>query len=124
MARSGGVVKLAYVIWICMVVVMVPNASLAAEAESSCKEINASLQPCLEYVKGSGGILPPAACRDGVKFLFSGAKTTSDRQTICKCLQETTRQINDIKENLVSGLLVICGVKIPFPITGSLNCSK
>ncbi|KAF7143832.1 hypothetical protein RHSIM_Rhsim05G0220400 [Rhododendron simsii] len=74
-----------------------------AEAAISCGQVASSLTPCISYLKGSGGAVP-AACCNGVKSLSNAAKTTSDRQTVCKCIKSFAAGISGLNYGLASSL--------------------
>ncbi|XWS09498.1 hypothetical protein CRYUN_Cryun40dG0089700 [Craigia yunnanensis] len=88
----------------------------------SCGDVAKQMGACVNYLQ-KGGNLPPNCCT-GVRGLNSQATTTSDRQTVCKCLQNAAKSISGLKPNLAEGLPGKCGVDIPYKISTSTNCNK
>ncbi|XP_022722663.1 non-specific lipid-transfer protein P5-like [Durio zibethinus] len=88
----------------------------------SCGDVDKQMTPCIKYLQ-NGGNLPPSCCT-GVRALNSEARTTSDRQTVCKCLQDAAKTITGLKANLAEGLPGKCGVNIPYKISTSTNCNN
>ncbi|KAF7143614.1 hypothetical protein RHSIM_Rhsim05G0230200 [Rhododendron simsii] len=116
MAPSG-MVKLACVVLMCMVVTA-PHAQAAV----TCGTVLTSLQPCLGYLRSGGAV--PLPCCNGVKSLYSAAKTTADRQTACNCLKSASGQVGGINPGYASSLPKSCGVNIPYKISPSTDCAK
>lgn len=112
-----GALKLVCALVLCMLVVepMVSNAI-------TCGDVAKQLTPCLNYLK-NGGALPTGCCA-GVKNLNNAAKTTPDRQSACRCLQNAAKSITGLKQNLAESLPSKCGVNIPYKISQSTNCNK
>lgn len=114
MAKFAGVVCL---VLICMVAV-VPHAM----AIITCGQVVSYLRPCLPYVT-KGVQVPPAGCCSGINSLNNAAKTTADRRTTCGCLKSLASSVKS-NAGLVAGLPGKCGVKVPYPISTSTDCSK
>lgn len=108
--------KLAFVVLACMVV----GAPLASQA-FTCSQVSASLRPCIIYLKNGGTV--PAPCCNGVQYLSNSARTTIDRQSICRCLVAAARSTRGLNPNLVAGLPNRCGVRLPYTISPSTNCN-
>ncbi|KAI3511557.1 hypothetical protein L1887_18712 [Cichorium endivia] len=100
----------------CMVV-----AAPYAEA-ITCGQVVSNLVPCLGYLK-NGGVVPPGCC-SGVTALNNAAKTTPDRQTACGCLKSAYAANSGINPSNAAGLPGKCGVKIPYKISPSTDCTK
>ncbi|KAA1167763.1 hypothetical protein FWJ25_19530, partial [Marinobacter salinexigens] len=81
-----------------------------------------SVSGCISYVR-TGGSVPPSCC-SGVKSLAGSAKTTTDRRAVCNCLKSTAASISGLKPALAAGLPGKCGVRIPYTISPSTDCSK
>ncbi|PIA32474.1 hypothetical protein AQUCO_04500230v1 [Aquilegia coerulea] len=111
--------KLTCVLVACMLVVSAPYA----EAAVTCNSVYSNLYPCLSYVSGNGGPVPPPCCT-GIKSLSTTAKSTPDRQTVCRCLTQAARGVNGLNMKLIASLPSKCGVYIPYPISPSTDCSK
>ena len=116
MAKLGGVACFALVI-LCMAVLVVPHAEAL-----TCGQVSGFVAPCINYVRKGGPV--PAACCGGIRSLVGAANTGADRRTACYCLQTAARQIPGLNPNLAAGLPGKCGVRVPFPISTSVNCSK
>lgn len=108
--------KLAFVVLACMVV----GAPLASQA-FTCSQVSASMRPCINYLK-NGGTVPPPCC-NGVQYLSNSARTTIDRQSICRCLVAAARSTRGLNPNLAAGLPNRCGVRLPYTISPSTNCN-
>ncbi|XP_010931358.1 non-specific lipid-transfer protein 1 [Elaeis guineensis] len=116
MARSGALLALAAVL--AVLLVSAPHAANAI----TCGQVASSVSGCISYVRSGGSI--PASCCSGVRSLAGSAKTTADRRTVCNCLKSTAARISGIKPALAAGLPSKCGVRIPFTISPSTDCSK
>ncbi|KAB1224631.1 Non-specific lipid-transfer protein [Morella rubra] len=90
-------------------------------AAVSCGQVASALAPCISYVT-NGGAVPPQCC-SGIRTINNSAKTTPDRQAVCKCLKSTAGSISGLKPGLVAGLPAKCGVNVPFKISTSTNCA-
>ncbi|KAI3756618.1 hypothetical protein L1987_56440 [Smallanthus sonchifolius] len=104
---------------LCVVVSCMVVAAPYANAAVSCGKVASLLAPCLPYLKNGGAV--PATCCSGVKGLNSLAKTTADRQAICKCLKSFSSGINAGNAASLPGK---CGVSVPYKISPSTDCSK
>ncbi|XP_057513334.1 non-specific lipid-transfer protein 1-like [Actinidia eriantha] len=111
--------KVACIAVLCMVAVAVAPY---AEAAITCGMVKSKLAPCLAYLTNGGAV--PTPCCSGVKGLNSLASTKPDRQQACQCIKTAALQISGIKPGLASGLPSKCGVKIPYPISPSTDCTK
>ncbi|KAH6770346.1 lipid transfer protein 1 [Perilla frutescens var. hirtella] len=114
----AGVMKL-------MCTVLIATALIAAvappcEAAIGCGTVVSYLNPCLPYVTGKG---PIGGCCGGIKGLFSAAKTTADKQSVCNCLKSLAGSNSGINLGKAAGLPGQCGVKIPYKISPSTDCS-
>ncbi|XP_059639577.1 non-specific lipid-transfer protein 1-like [Cornus florida] len=114
-------VKVGNVVVMCMVVVAVAT-SLHAEASLSCGQVEGSMSNCLGYLKNGGTVSP--ACCGGVKSLLRMAKSTTDRQDACRCLQDAAKKIPGINPGFASSLPGKCRVNIPYKISPSTDCSR
>ncbi|KAL1535362.1 Non-specific lipid-transfer protein 2 [Salvia divinorum] len=114
----AGVMKL-------MCSVLIAAALIAAIAPPSealgCGEVVSYLGPCIPYVTNRGAL---GACCGGVKGLYSAAKTTQDRQTVCICLKSLARSYRGVNFGKAAGLPGKCGVSVPYKISPSTDCSK
>ncbi|XP_059435076.1 non-specific lipid-transfer protein 3-like [Corylus avellana] len=113
------VLKLTCLVLACMVA----SAPMAAEADIACNQVVSYLTPCVSYVASGGSV--PAACCSGIKSLYDLAKTTADRQSVCRCLKQAVNGIPYTGYNigLAAGLPNKCGVNLPYNINPSANCN-
>ncbi|KAM0941168.1 putative plant non-specific lipid-transfer protein/Par allergen [Dioscorea sansibarensis] len=88
----------------------------------TCTNVQHSLQPCIGYVKGIG--ILTATCCAGVRQLNSAATTTTDRRSVCSCLKKYYSMIHGFKPNLIPGIPGMCQVKLPYPISANMDCSR
>ncbi|KAJ4980109.1 hypothetical protein NE237_010889 [Protea cynaroides] len=98
------VVPLASLVMACMVV-----ASPHADAAITCGD---DLLPFLSYLRSSGFV--PAGCYNSIRSL----------NTACGCLKSTYSSVSEIKRALASSLPSSCGVRLPYKISPSIDCSK
>ncbi|KAL2479341.1 Non-specific lipid-transfer protein 3 [Abeliophyllum distichum] len=116
---SSGIVKA-----MCLVLIAVALVAPLAEAAITCGTVVSSLSPCLPYLQGRNGNAVPAACCGGIESLYSAAKTTPDRQSVCNCLKSLAGSYKGINFDKAAGLPGKCGVNIPYKIAPSTDCSK
>ncbi|GMJ01842.1 lipid transfer protein 3 [Hibiscus trionum] len=109
--------KLVSALLLCVLVVS-PIATTAL----TCGDVSTKMASCVQYLQNGGTL--PAQCCNGVRGLNTMAKTTPDRQTACRCLQNSAKSIPNIKPSLAEGLPGKCGVKIPYKISTSTNCNS
>ncbi|KAL8038961.1 hypothetical protein ABFX02_10G004300 [Erythranthe guttata] len=115
---SGITMKLKCMVLVVLVMVAFTDGS---EAAIGCGTVVSYLQPCLPYVTDKG---PLGGCCGGVKGLYSSAKTTQDRQSVCNCLKTLVGSNIGINLGKAAGLPALCGVSIPYKISPSTDCSK
>ncbi|GKC84134.1 non-specific lipid-transfer protein-like protein [Tanacetum coccineum] len=108
---------------LCVMVACMVLSAPYTEAAISCGQVTASLAPCIQYLRGPGGAVPPGCC-NGVKGLNNAAKSTPDRKTACGCLKNAYGSIPGIKPANAAGLPGKCGVSIPYKISPNTDCSK
>lgn len=106
----------------CFVLIAVALVAPLADAAISCGTVVGQLKPCLGYVQG-GNVVPPPCC-GGIKSLYTSAKTTADRRSICYCLKSLAGSFKGINYSKAAGLPGKCGVNIPYKIDPSTDCSK
>ncbi|XP_027071059.1 non-specific lipid-transfer protein 1 [Coffea arabica] len=116
MAKHGGLACFALVI-LCMAVLVVPHAEAI-----TCGQVSGAVGPCINYVR-NGGVVPPSCC-GGIRSLVGAAKTPADRRTACGCLKAAAARIPGLNPGLAAGLPGKCGVRVPFPISTSVDCSR
>nr|XP_043610374.1 non-specific lipid-transfer protein 1-like [Erigeron canadensis] len=105
----------------CMVVACI--VVLAPHAEAiTCGQVTSNLLPCLNYLRSGGPI--PANCCNGVRGLNNAARTPADRKTACGCIKNAYNAFPGINGGNAAGLPSKCGVKIPYKISPSTDCSK
>ncbi|MCD7452369.1 hypothetical protein HAX54_016297 [Datura stramonium] len=107
--------KIASLVVLCMVVV-------APHVEAfTCGQVQAAVVNCVPYLQNRG---PLGLCCQVIKGLLNAAKTTGDRRTACSCLKSAANTIKGIDFGKAAGLPNSCGVKSPFKIALSTDCSK
>ncbi|XP_071741431.1 non-specific lipid-transfer protein 1-like [Rutidosis leptorrhynchoides] len=103
---------------VAMVAAIVPRST---ESVVTCQLVITSLTPCVTFLVKGGQV--PQKCCDGVKSLYKDADTTTDRQTACRCLEETANMVHGLNMNYANDLPGKCDVHIPYKISRNLNCS-
>ncbi|KAK7394972.1 hypothetical protein VNO78_15513 [Psophocarpus tetragonolobus] len=93
-----------------------------AEAEIPCGEVQFTVAPCIAYLTGPGGAVPPACC-NGVRRLNSQAKITPDRQAVCRCLKSTVLSLPALNLVSLAALPAKCGVNLPYKVSPTVDCS-
>ncbi|CAI9761909.1 unnamed protein product [Fraxinus pennsylvanica] len=111
-------IKILYLV-VVIAVVVAPHA----EAAISCGTVASTLSPCLNYVMYGGHQVPPKCCAN-IKSLYGMAKTTTDRQSVCTCLHTVAASASAASIKNAAGLPSKCGVRIPYKISPSMDCSK
>ncbi|KAG6393656.1 hypothetical protein SASPL_147901 [Salvia splendens] len=98
-------------------------AAIAPQSEAviGCGQVVSYLNPCLPYVTNRG---PLGGCCGGVKGLYSAAKTTPDRKSVCNCLKSLAGSYGGVNLGKAASLPGQCGVRIPYKISPSTDCSK
>ncbi|KAE8728117.1 Non-specific lipid-transfer protein B [Hibiscus syriacus] len=90
----------------------------------TCGDVVGLAAGCIGYLQNRGGRRPSRGCCNGVHYLNRRARTTRDRRTVCRCLQNTARRISGVNYRLAESLPAKCGVRIPFKISLSTNCNR
>ncbi|GAA0153886.1 hypothetical protein LIER_12016 [Lithospermum erythrorhizon] len=102
-------------LFFCMVV-LAPNSEAI-----SCGQVQSNLIPCVNYLRNGGAI--PLNCCIGIRTLNTAARTTADRQTVCRCAVSIARAIPGINNSNLSGLPGKCRVNLPYKISTSIDCN-
>ncbi|KAL8517055.1 hypothetical protein ACS0TY_015331 [Phlomoides rotata] len=97
--------------------VLVAAVAPPAEAAISCNTVITTLRPCVPYVLNRG---PLGNCCRAVRSLNNAARTTPDRQAVCKCLKLLAGSCTNLGK--AAGLRRQCGINIPYEISPSTNC--
>ncbi|KAL2484944.1 Non-specific lipid-transfer protein 10 [Abeliophyllum distichum] len=117
---SFGMIKM-----LCLVAVIATAFAPYAEAEILCSTVASTLTPCLNYVMYGGPQVPvPSNCCTSIKSLYGVAKTASDRQSVCSCLKTVAASASAASIKNAAGLPGKCGIRIPYKISPSMDCSK
>ncbi|XP_021297143.1 non-specific lipid-transfer protein 1-like [Herrania umbratica] len=91
----------------------------------TCPEVSKGLVPCVTYLSTRSSF---GHCCTQIRLLNSKAKTTSDRQGVCRCLTSLAAQFrirHRLDFNLVKQLPGKCNVNIRYSITTeNPNCSQ
>lgn len=93
-----------------------------AEAEIPCGRVQITVAPCIGYLRGPGGGVP-AACCNGVRSINKEAKTTPDRQGVCRCLKTTALSLPGLNLATLAALPSKCGVNLPYKISPTIDCN-
>ncbi|XP_058752605.1 non-specific lipid-transfer protein 1-like [Vicia villosa] len=107
----------------CLVTICLVLGIPLANAGQTCSQIKDSLLPCLVYLKHPGPAVLVVCC-NGLRTVNDQAKTLHERKDACECLKSTLISIPGLDPNAVQGLPDKCGVKLPFPISANMDCSK
>ncbi|GLJ47359.1 hypothetical protein SUGI_0999610 [Cryptomeria japonica] len=101
--------------------VVVVGMSGRVEGAISCSTVVTDVTPCLSYVTGSDA-QPTQGCCSGIKSLNAAAATTDDRRSACNCIKSAASSSNADYDK-VGKMPGLCGVKLGYTITPSLNCN-
>ncbi|XP_024030052.1 non-specific lipid-transfer protein 1 [Morus notabilis] len=105
----------------CMALVcMMVGAPLAHAI--SCGQVATYMAPCITYLRTGGTI--PSGCCNGLRGLNTSAATTTDRQTVCRCLISAANNLPGLNPYLASGLPAACGLSLPYKFSTSTNCNS
>ncbi|KAL8122543.1 non-specific lipid-transfer protein [Apium graveolens] len=115
-----GVSKVAIAVAVMLMVVVINHPAVVEGL--TCGQVTGKLGGCLGYLKGGG--YPSPACCGGVKGLNSLAKTPADRKQACACLKTLAGSVKGINYGAASALPGKCGIRIPYPISPSTDCSR
>ncbi|XP_073113587.1 LOW QUALITY PROTEIN: non-specific lipid-transfer protein 1-like [Elaeis guineensis] len=116
MVRLGALLAL-----VAILAVMLATAPNAADA-ITCGQVASSLTPCVVYARNGRRI--PSGCCSGVRGLVASARSTPDRRTACNCLKKAAASISGLKPGLIAGVPGKRGVRVPYSISPSTDCSK
>ena len=108
-------------LWLITMVVI--GAAIGSDGAITCGQVAGSLAQCINYLKGPPGTPPPPCC-SGIRGLNNAAKTTPDRQAVCRCIKSASGSISGINFGTAAALPGKCGVNIPFKISPNIDCSK
>uniref|UniRef100_A0ACD6A587 Uncharacterized protein n=1 Tax=Avena sativa TaxID=4498 RepID=A0ACD6A587_AVESA len=111
----------AFVVLASFVVVLM--AAGQASAAVTCGQVGTSLAPCIPYATGKAAT-PSQGCCSGMKSLNGMARTSADRQAVCRCLKSLAGTVKSVNLGVVAGAPAKCGVSVPFPISMSTDCNK
>ncbi|WJX76849.1 hypothetical protein P8452_60224 [Trifolium repens] len=114
---SSMLMKVTFMAMICLVL-CIPLANGAL----SCGQIQLTIAPCIGYLR-SGGPSVPAPCCNGVRSVYNQAKSTLDRQNVCRCVKSTVYSLPGINFSALAGVPPKCGVNLPYKIGPSINCN-
>jgi len=110
-------VKVTFLTVICLVLgISMTNAAL------SCPQVQLKVVPCLAYLRNPGPSVP-APCCNGLRGLNNQAKTTPDRQSVCRCLKTTALSLSGLNAPALAALPRKCGVNLPYKISTSIDCN-
>ncbi|VVB12798.1 unnamed protein product [Arabis nemorensis] len=103
---------------------LVSMVASGSEAAVSCNTVVSYLYPCAVYV-ARGGVIPGSCCT-GIRMLNGQARTSSDRQGVCRCIKNALVGVSYTARNLKNAatLPVKCRISLPFKIDPSTNCNR
>ncbi|XP_073015676.1 non-specific lipid-transfer protein 1-like [Primulina eburnea] len=109
---------------ICILLVMSVLVAMApgGEAQLQCGTVISYLHPCIPYVSRPQG--PLGSCCSGVRGLYSTARTTRDRQSVCNCLKGVAKNHPEYDVSKAAALPGLCGVNVASKISLSTDCTK
>ncbi|KFK24679.1 hypothetical protein AALP_AA8G011100 [Arabis alpina] len=97
-----------------------------SEAAVNCNTVVSYLYPCATYV-AQGGVVPVRCCY-GIRTLIGQARTTGDRQGVCRCIKNALAGVSYTPSpkylKNASNLLNRCRVSLPYKISPSTNCNS
>ncbi|KAK9734250.1 hypothetical protein RND81_04G126100 [Saponaria officinalis] len=104
--------------------ILLLNSAPWTDAALGCNVVVQSLVPCLSYFEGGGAGKVPGKCCAGIRNLNNQAKTTPDRQAVCKCLKDSANALKNINIGLAASIPSRCGVNLPYKLDPSTDCTK
>ncbi|KAH7672513.1 Plant non-specific lipid-transfer protein/Par allergen protein [Dioscorea alata] len=107
-----------------MLIALILAYELRPSSALTCTNVQQSLRPCVRYVKGISILTAQDPCCAGVRQLNNVAKTKADRQLVCRCLKNFYPMIHGFKPSLIPGIPGKCGVKLPYSISATMDCSR
>lgn len=105
-----------------VLVTMMMIGGLRSVAAISCGQVTAGLAPCMKYVRGGGGTVPPLCCA-GFHAVVAVATREGELQAACQCMKLLLVTLPGVNWTNVNNVPVRCGVPIPWTFSPSLNCS-
>uniref|UniRef100_A0A7N0VHE9 Non-specific lipid-transfer protein n=1 Tax=Kalanchoe fedtschenkoi TaxID=63787 RepID=A0A7N0VHE9_KALFE len=108
---------------VAMLFVLVVSGHRTTDAVS-CAPVVTSLTPCIAYLLTGGALSVP--CCAGISRIanVASSSTSSGRQATCECIKKALDSIPGLQPGRVPPLPNKCGVKLPFPVTLNMDCSK
>ncbi|KAK4771269.1 hypothetical protein SAY87_031801 [Trapa incisa] len=94
---------------------------MVAESTMTCGQVASGVAPCLGYLRNVGPLTP--TCCASIRSLNNAARSTDDRQSVCKCLKAAATSIKGISLPVAGSLPSKCGITIPYKISPSTDCS-
>ncbi|KAK4425050.1 Non-specific lipid-transfer protein 2 [Sesamum alatum] len=115
----AGTIKPMFVVLIGVALIMsvVPEG----EAAIGCGTVASYLNRCLPYLTRKGAL---GGCCNGIKGLYAAAKSTPDRQSVCKCVKSFAASVRGVNPGNAARLPGQCGINIRYKINPSIDCSK
>ncbi|XP_060169038.1 non-specific lipid-transfer protein 2B-like [Lycium barbarum] len=88
-----------------------------------CNNIVRAVRPCVVFFRGGSGVtgMPPAMCCAGVSTFSQMAKNTTNRATVCRCVQLAIKNVR-ITDATVKALPRRCGITLPFSFSPYVKC--
>ncbi|KAJ3685369.1 hypothetical protein LUZ61_014533 [Rhynchospora tenuis] len=97
--------------------------SHTSNATVTCGDVATKAVSCVPFVTGKQPKPTPVCCRN-LKMLAASAKNVNDKRAICRCLKEGVNAFPGVKDNYLSQVPRLCGIRIPFPVSLNTNCDR
>ncbi|XP_055807822.1 non-specific lipid-transfer protein 2-like [Solanum dulcamara] len=108
--------KVSCLVILCMLITFAPHAEAV-----TCGQIQVGVVNCLPYLQNRG---PLGNCCGVLKELLKLCKTPHERRKSCRCVKTAANTIKGVDFGKANGLSGVCGIKIPFEIGPTVDCSK
>ncbi|RHN46667.1 putative plant lipid transfer protein/Par allergen [Medicago truncatula] len=106
----------------CLTVICLVLGISMTNAALSCPQVQLTVVPCLGYLRNPGPSVP-APCCNGLRGLNNQAKTTPERQSVCRCLKTTAQSLSGLNVPALATLPKKCGVNLPYKISTAIDCN-
>ncbi|RWV84944.1 hypothetical protein GW17_00053305 [Ensete ventricosum] len=95
----------------------------APAAVLPCERMTQMIAPCAPYLTSHAAV-PGVGCCNGVRALPGIAQTHKDRVVICRCLKIVAGHFPGIDNKRAMGLPRLCGLRLNFSFSPSIDCDK
>ncbi|XP_059311082.1 non-specific lipid-transfer protein 1-like [Lycium ferocissimum] len=103
-------------------ILLSPSSSVAL---IKCNDIDGPMKPCIDWMTTGymrTGVPPEACCNELFKLVSMG-RNTGEKKAICECVKSEMQDLN-INDIVAQSLPGRCQVKLSFPVTPKVDCSK